>query len=203
MPCGRLRHAKQWRFRGRESGQGLVEFALVGSLFFFLIFSIVNAGFFLFGRNAVQHAADIGVAAIAAEGDCSNGSNCTGSDADQVGISRMGSAGLKTTPLIKVTEIDVWHEVQSSSGVLSDDNTCDTNGDGPGTGSSACENKYDVNGNILNSGGKIPWPPSVRNVTHTSADYAKLVITYKYTLLVGTTTFTLSTNNTFRLEPQT
>lgn len=173
----------------------MVEFALVGSLFFFLIFSVVNAGFFLFGRNAIQHAADVGVAAIAAEGNCSNGTNCTGSDADQVGISRMVGAGLKSTPLISVTEIDVWHELQSTGGILSDDTT--------GCSGGPCENRYDVNGNVLNSGGTIPWPPSGRNVTHASADFAKLVITYSYRLLVGTTTFTLTTNNTFRLEPQT
>ena len=88
-----------------QSGQGLVEFALVGSLFFALIFSIINAGFFLYGRNAVQHAADIGVATIAAEGNYDNSVDPAPNDADQVAISRMGPAGLITTPLIKARQL--------------------------------------------------------------------------------------------------
>ena len=56
----------------RSSGQGLVEFAIVGGLLFFLIFSVMNAGFYLYGANAMQYAADIGVATIAAEGNYDN-----------------------------------------------------------------------------------------------------------------------------------
>jgi hypothetical protein len=210
MACGAFRRAKRTKSNRTKSGQGLVEFALVGGLFFFLLFSIINAGFFLYGRNAVQHAADVGVAAIAAEGDCvAVPVKCptpptTTGDADQVGISRMGAAGLTTTPLTTVTEIDVWHEIQQSSGVFVDDMTCSAGG-GSGTGSIACQNRYDVNGNVLNSGA-LPWPPAKRGVCGTcsaGADFAKLVITFKYQMLVGNTTFTLTTNNVFRLEPQT
>ena len=210
MASGRLRHAKRTKSNRTKSGQGLVEFALVGGLFFFLLFSIINAGFFLYGRNAVQHAADVGVAAIAAEGNCvAVPVKCptpptTTGDADQVGISRMGAAGLTTTPLTTVTEIDVWHEIQQSSGVFVDDMTCSSGG-GSGTGSIACQNRYDVNGNVLNSGA-LPWPPAKRGICGTcagGADFAKLVITFKYQMLVGNTTFTLTTNNVFRLEPQT
>ena len=58
--------------RRRSSGQGLVEFAIVGGLLFFLIFSVMNAGFYLYGANAMQYAADIGTATIAAEGNYDN-----------------------------------------------------------------------------------------------------------------------------------
>jgi TadE-like protein len=209
MASGRLRHAKRTKSNRTKSGQGLVEFALVGGLFFFLLFSIINAGFFLYGRNAVEHAADVGVAAIAAEGNCAaQPVNCptpptTTGDADQVGISRMDAAGLTTTPLTTVTEIDVWHEIEQSSGVFVDDMTCSAGG-GSGTGSIACENRYNTAGTVLNSGA-LPWPPATRSVCGTcsgGADFAKLVITFKYTMLVGNTIFTLTTNNLFRLEPQ-
>ena len=205
MASGRLRHAKRTKSNRTKSGQGLVEFALVGGLFFFLLFSIINAGFFLYGRNAVQHAADVGVAAIAAEGNCvAVPVKCAAptGDADQVGISRMGAAGLTTTPLMTVTEIDVWHEIQNSSGVFVDDATCSPGG-GSGTGSANCQNRYNVDGSVI--GGQLPWPPNTRSVCGTcpaGADFAKLVITFKYNMLVGNTSFTLTTNNVFRLEPQ-
>ncbi len=41
----------------------------------------------------------------------------------------------------------------------------------------------------------------MRNVGPTP-DYAKLVIHFQYTLLIGTTTFISTTVNLFRLEPQ-
>ena len=44
----------------------------MGGLLFFLIFSVMNAGFYLYGANAMQYAADIGVATIAAEGNYDN-----------------------------------------------------------------------------------------------------------------------------------
>ena len=43
--------------------------------------------------------------------------------------------------------------------------------------------------------------PPVRNVGP-QPDYAKLVIKFSYTLLIGTTTFNSTTVNLFRLEPQ-
>lgn len=188
MATRRLRHAKQTSVRRTQSGQGLVEFALVGSLFFFLIFSIVNAGFFLYGRNAVQHAADVGVATIAAEGNYANPADPAPNNADTVGISRMDTAGLTTTPLISVTEIDVYHELQQANGTLVDDTSC----------SGACVNRYSVRGNVI---GTVKWPPGRRDVGSTP-DFARLVIQYKYSMLVNNATFTLSTDNTFRLEPQ-
>lgn len=205
LASGRLRRAKRTGCTHAKSGQGLVEFALVGGLFFFLIFSIVNAGFFLYGRNAVAHAGDVGVATLAAEGNCVNTSpNCTASDADQVAIARMASAGLTTTPLITVTEIDVWREVPQSDGSFIDDNTCSPGG-GSGTGAIACENRYTRSGTVLNVGA-LPWPPSTRNACGSCSggpDFARLVVKYSYRLLVGQTTFNLNTNNIFRLEPQT
>ncbi len=105
--------------RRRSSGQGLVEFAIVGGLLFFLIFSVMNAGFYLYGTNAMQYAADIGVAAIAAEGNYDNTGIPQPNNADTVAIARMDSDGLTSTPLVTVTEVDVYKETVTA-GVFAD-----------------------------------------------------------------------------------
>jgi hypothetical protein len=183
----------------------MVEFALVGGLFFFLVFSIMNAGFFLYGRGAVQYAADIGVATIAAEGNCpaENGSSCqpdpagcsiAGSDADQVALCRMDQAGLTTTPLFKVTQIVVWEESEQANGTFANVTS--------GCPGGPCEDIYNVYGTVVNNGGTAPWPPNDRNVSPNNSSFVELSITYQYSLLVSPGTFTLTTNNIFRLEPQ-
>ncbi len=174
--------------RRRSSGQGLVEFAIVGGLLFFLIFSVMNAGFYLYGANAMQYAADIGVAAIAAEGNYDNTGIPQPNNADTIAIGRMDSDGLQSTPLVSVSEVDVYKETVTA-GVFSDATGC---------AAGVCENRYTASGSTI---GTIQWSPAVRNVGPTP-DYAKLVIHFSYTLLIGTTTFTSTTVNLFRLEPQ-
>jgi Flp pilus assembly protein TadG len=178
--------------RRRSSGQGLVEFAIVGGLLFFLIFSVMNAGFYLYGTNAMQYAADIGVAAIAAEGNYDNTGIPQPNNADTIAIARMDSDGLTSTPLVTVTEVDVYKETVTA-GVFADAMTC-------GGGSTLCENQYTSTGALIPLT-TVEWNPAVRNVGPTP-DYAKLVIHFKYTLLIGTTTFNSTTVNLFRLEPQ-
>jgi Flp pilus assembly protein TadG len=199
--------------RPGESGQGAVEFALVGGLFFFLVFSLVNAGFFLYGRTAVQHAADVGMAAISAEGRCtaSGGpclaiaSNCPNyqggamqNNADEVAICLMDQAGLTTTPLTTVTSIQVWQVEQNADGTPND--SC--NNTGSGTGSLPCntanENTYDVYGNASIHG----WPVTSRDVSTSGSSFARLIIYYRYSLAATNQTFAVSTSNVFRLEPQ-
>jgi Flp pilus assembly protein TadG len=174
--------------RRRASGQGLVEFAIVGGLLFFLIFSVMNAGFYLYGANAMQYAADIGVATIAAEGNYNNTGIPQPNNADTVAIARMDRDGLTSTPLVSVTEIDIYKETVTS-GVFSDATGC---------AAGTCVNKYTATGTVI---GTVQWSPAVRNVGPTP-DYAKLVIHFQYTLLIGTTTFNSTTINLFRLEPQ-
>jgi Flp pilus assembly protein TadG len=170
----------------RSSGQGLVEFAIVGGLLFFLIFSVMNAGFYLYGANAMQYAADIGVATIAAEGNYDNTLIPQPNNADTIAISRMDNVGLISTPLVKVTQVDIYKE-SVTGGVFTDANTC----------GGLCENIYNANGTAVS----VAWNPAVRNVGPTP-DYAKLVIKFQYSLLIGSTTFLSTTTNLFRLEPQ-
>jgi len=176
--------------RRRSSGQGLVEFAIVGGLLFFLIFSVMNAGFYLYGANAMQYAADIGVATIAAEGNYDNTLIPQPNNSDTIAIARMDTDGLNSTPLVKVTQVDVYKETVTA-GVFADSYTC-------GSGATLCENSYTATGTVI---GTVEWNPAVRNVGPTP-DYAKLVIHFQYTLLIGTTTFNSTTVNLFRLEPQ-
>jgi Flp pilus assembly protein TadG len=178
------------RNRRGSRGQGLVEFAIVGGLLFFLIFAIMNAGFYLYGANAMQYAADIGVATVAAEGNYSNPAAPAPNNADAVALSRMAAVGLNSTPLVKVTEVDIYKETVTA-GVFSDASTC-------GGGSTLCENIYNSSGVLQ---GALNWNPAVRNVGP-QPDYAKLVIKFSYSLLIGTTTFNSTTVNLFRLEPQ-
>ncbi len=147
----------------------------------------MNAGFYLYGANAMQYAADIGVATIAAEGNYSNPLAPAPNNADAVALSRMGGVGLNSTPLVKVTEVDVYKE-SVTAGVFSDA-MC---------GAVVCENVYNGAGVLQ---GALNWNPAVRNVGP-QPDYAKLVIKFSYTLLIGTTTFNSTTVNLFRLEPQ-
>lgn len=218
-----MRWIAQPQRRGKrpgQSGQGAVEFALVGGLFFFLVFSIVNAGFFLYGRDAVEHASDVGVAALATEGACTgpNGvclsipATCPNSgqppDADEVAICEMNQSGLTSAPLIHVTEIDIYQVAQSNGVPVS---SCGSNGTGSGTspcnsttgcgsgGTSGCEDAYLVNGA---NGSVDNWPDHARSVSPSGADFLRLVVKFNYSLIATSGSISMSTSNVFRLEPQ-
>jgi hypothetical protein len=181
--------------RRRSSGQGLVEFSLVGGLFFFLLFSVMDAGFYLYGANTVQYAADIGTAAIAAEGNYSNPNAAAPNEADTVSIARMVKAGLNNIPLVKVTEIDIWKETDTN-GVFADDTSDALCNNGP------CENIYNGAGVLQNPiNGAAPWAATVRNIGP-EPDYAKMLIHFQYSVLIGTLTIHSTSVNVFRLEPQ-
>ena len=210
-----MRWIAQPQSRGKrpgQSGQGAVEFALVGGLFFFLVFSIVNAGFFLYGRSAVEHAADIGVATISAEGNCpqANGGLCVGfptgycpnssqtTTADEVAICRMYQAGITSAPLVKVVQIVLWKETESNGTFIDDP----TDNCGPFS-NLACEDIYNVAGATLNSGGVLPWPAHDRTVDGINGpDFARLAITFNFSLIGTTGSIQMTTSNVFRLEPQ-
>jgi hypothetical protein len=200
----------------------MVEFALVGGLFFFLVFSLVNAGFFLNGRDAVEHAADAGVAALSEEGSCSvtGGiclaitSNCPNYDgghmastADELAICEMNESGLVSAPLIHVTAIDIYKVLQSDGAPV---DTCGSNGTGAGTspcnapvgcvvGTTCLEDAYSVDGV---NGPVDNWLDSSRNVSPASADFVRLVVQFNYSLIATSGSISMSTSNVFRLEPQ-
>ncbi len=203
-----MRWIAQPQRRGKrpgQSGQGAVEFALVGGLFFFLVFSIVNAGFFLYGRAAVQHAADVGVALLSTEGQCMTytvgglcialASNCPNYDlgttpptADEVAVCAMDQQGFDGTPLVTVSSIAIWKVTEQSNGTFT---TVTSGCSGP------CEDEYGVNGNTILDN----WPPSSRVVVG-SPDFAELQVTFSYRLIATSGSLTMTTDNVFRMEPQ-
>ncbi len=210
--------------RSGRAGQGLVEFALVGGLFFFLIFGVVNGGLFLFGRSAIEHAASVGMQTLAGEGDCTTATgicaappaHCPSADADAVAICRMDAAGLTGTALITVGQVEIARVVERNGAPVTTcasdgtapgtgaaaciDQTCDSRGDGPGTGSLPCANLYSATGART----QYQWPAGIRDVSSSGADFAELVIHFRYQLagMPAGTAISMVTTNVFRLEPQ-
>jgi hypothetical protein len=192
----------------------MVEFALVAPIFFFGLFAIVDGGMLLYSMNAVDQAATVGANTIAAAG--------RDSLADINAVQKMVSAGLGSTTLISVSEIDVMQLVDNPAGGFS------TNSDGSpkvqtgcsgGPNSGQCVDRYTFTGSGSNATVNVldgtcassvdqsqcpPWRPSARNVANGTSSFVGLKITYTYHYFFGSTsTFTLSTTKTFRLEPQT
>ena len=222
-----LQHHRDPHSRAGQSAQGMVEFAIAGGLFFFLVFGIVNGGLFLFGRGAVEHAADVGMQTLAEEGDCTLAvgtcatppSGCSSASADEVAICRMDAAGLTGTVMISVSQVDIWRVQEKNGAPVSTcgssgtgtgtspclDYTCSSSGAGPGTGALACENEYSATGTLQNgnASGVPPWPPGIRDVTASNADFAELVIDFSYHIAgMPGAPISMTTTNVFRLEPQ-
>ncbi len=195
--------------RRRRRGQGLVEFALVGPVFFLVLFAMIDGGMLLYTVNAVDQSATIGSNSIAALGRVH--------DADIQALTKMQSAGLTTTPLIKVTEIDVEELVTNANG-----DSFATNADGSpqietgctnGPNGGECVDRYQFSGGTIVALDEAsgctdtslcpPWPPLARDVSNGQSSFVGLVISYSYTFFthVGPT-FNLTATKTFRLEPQ-
>lgn len=172
----------------------MAEFALVGGLFFFLMFSIVNAGVFLYGRNTIDYTADVGVAEIAAMGQGNvqvqlpNGTNAaTGYNVDQVAIQWMDADGLTALPLTKVTSIAICKQTQNADGSFTNSGECNT---------------YSQNGTAQGTTGG-GWAQGSRNVSSaTGPDFGSLTINYQYQLVASNTMFTITNTTMFRLEPE-
>jgi Flp pilus assembly protein TadG len=185
------------RFQGAQS---TIEFALAAPIFFFIFFSIINGGLLLFSRNAIQHAADVGAAEIAAQGNSGN--------ADQLAMQEMNGAGLNNAVLTKVTAITVQKEDQvgtASSQTLNPDTT--------GCGGSPCEMQYTYTGvtGAAPSGytctGTCTWPSTSRIVSQTvglggNPDFALVTVKYTFATIGHFTTFQLTAKVVLRLEPQ-
>jgi TadE-like protein len=205
--------------RRRKHGQGLVEFAIVAPVFFFVIFAMIDGGFFLFSVNAVDQATTVGSNAIAGLGKVSS--------ADITAMQRIAaSAGLETTSLVTVKELDVEELVTNAT---TDGFTVHADGTpviqtgctgGPtGTdGTNECIDQYKfggsgsnppivvINGTCLSSVDASqcpPWPPSSRDITNGESSFVALKVSYSYRFLTGISgTVNLFTTKTFRLEPE-
>jgi len=206
------------RRRRRKHGQGLVEFMIVVPVFFFVIFAMIDGGLLLYSINAVDQSTTVGSNSIAGLGLASN--------ADIGSLQKMSSAGLQTTSLVKVVEIDVEELVTNATNdgfsVHADGTPVIQTGCAGGPtgvdGSNECVNRYKYSGAsvvvmdawsscLMSSGDPSqcpPWPPAVRNVVngHSSFVALKVSYTYRFFTQVGGT-FNLTALKTFRLEPET
>jgi hypothetical protein len=192
-----------------------VEFALVGGLFFFLVFGVVNGGFGLYSVNAIQHAADVGAGVIADEG------NLVTADTD--GIAAMEQAGLTHVVLTTVTGITLQEEdscTYSDGALLT--TTSSPGCPGPpsggysgqvlspdlhGCGGYPCEQQYTLSAGAWSCTGTCDWAPGVRVITQGpdlsgSPNFARLQIFYTFSTVAAANTFNLTATVVFRLEPQ-
>jgi hypothetical protein len=180
----------------------MVEFALIAPLFFFLFFSVINGGIFLFSRSAIQHSANSGSVQWATQGSASG--------ADAAAFNAMDSNGLKNIVLTKVSQVTLQLMSQNSTtGVLTAASTCGSGG------TQLCEQVF-----TPSAGGTCPvagwtcttqnWPASARNDGEDGLggglgnppDFAQATIYYSYSTIGSFATFHLTANIVFRLEPQ-
>jgi Flp pilus assembly protein TadG len=180
----------------------MVEFALVMPVFFAAIWGIINGGLLLYSMNAVAHSAQIGSMSIAASGDVPN--------TDILGVQRMAQAGLGTTALVTVTEIDVEELENSPTGGYQTSNgspviqTGCAGARGTFAGTGDCVDRYSftdnagsVTVNVLDPGCTAsvdvsqcpPWTPESRSVsndltgqspTGSGCSYVELVVSYHF-----------------------
>ncbi len=206
------------RRRRRKHGQGLVEFMIVAPVFFFTIFAMIDGGLLLYSINAVDQSTTVGSNSIAGLGLASN--------ADIASIQKMATAGLQTTALIKVTEIDVQELVTNATNdgfsVHADGTPKIQTGCAGGPtgvdGANECVNRYTFSGSAVvatdawsscasSSGDPSqcpPWPPSVRNVVNGLSSFVALKVSYSYRFFTDVGgNFNLTALKTFRLEPET
>src|ERR1035437_7348560 len=102
-----LRHCPD---RAHRSGQSAVEFALIAPFLFFLMFTVLNGGIFMFAKNSADNANTIGSLAVAAAGRDVN--------ADTLAVTRMSTNGLGANGFLTVQEIDIYKLNQTASGGL-------------------------------------------------------------------------------------
>jgi Flp pilus assembly protein TadG len=196
-------HSRSARYRRtgtrRHSGQSLVEFALLAPIFFFVLLGTVDGGLLLYSKGSIDHAADVGFTSLAALGNCVSVPNCPSSDADQVAIARMRTAGLGSPALAKIDYITVSLMVQHSDGSIQAAVSGDPQYINECT-ALPCANRYLLDGSSLMSN----WTIANRSVTNGSADFVKLDIKYEYQYFaVDQPTLTITVTKVFRLEPQT
>ncbi|MGO8687678.1 MAG: TadE/TadG family type IV pilus assembly protein [Candidatus Dormibacteria bacterium] len=201
----------------------MVEFALVMPVFFGAIWAVINGGFLLYSMNAVAHSALIGTDSI--------GAYANDPGADVYSIQRMAAAGLDTTALVRVTEIDVEELQDNPSGGYMESNgnpVIQTGCTGVrGFPATDCVDRYVFSGPVssltvtaLDPASPCtdisqcpPWTPESRSVSDDATgqspqgigtSYAALVIHYNYSFFGAPAGgLSLTSTSTFRLEPQT
>ncbi len=183
--------------RRRQSGQTLVEFALVAPLLLVVIFGTIEFCFLYQSANTVGFAAREGarVGAVLGPTDAAADSKII----QAIFNATSGGAGLLFSQ-IQMIEIFKSSENGSVPAVL------------PSCMQAANEDVYDGQGNVCPANAcavtTVCWPPNVRNATFNAADYLGVRITYVYNWV---TSFVSASQGQFKtssvsiqlIEPQT
>jgi Flp pilus assembly protein TadG len=141
----------------------LVEFGLVGGVFFAIMFGAVDAGLLMYVHNAASHAAQVGMITLADEG--------TTSTADTDAITQLVAAGSGLTTIGHLDEIDIYQvyvcDWQSSTNPSQCTNQS-TQPDGTivaAASNSIYYNAYKPDGTCLSNcvGGAVQWASGSRS----------------------------------------
>ena len=166
----------------------MVEFAIVAPVFFFSLVATIDGGLLMFVIGSGNHAAGIGEITLADEGNLAT--------ADCDAITNIAAAGLGTTGLDKITEVDIYQLDQDAQGNLSPDGT-NYNAYPPADIRSNSQCSTDT------TAGKFPWPPSSRFVSASNLTNIGLSIKYTYSYLaLNHPALAVVETRYFRLEPQ-
>lgn len=131
------------RGNASESGQTMVEFALVGAVFLLLVFGMFDLAYYFYGRVTLQNAVRQ-AARYAITGNCGSGSSCFGNN---------GSAGDRVSTLI-TTVVNYSFGLVTCNGWSGSYCTASSNVAitcQPASGSGSCSNLYQDGAN--NAGG--------------------------------------------------
>lgn len=201
-----MRAARRRRRRGR--GQSLVEFALCAPIVFAILFGVINGGLFMYAKNAVARATNVGSVTMAAEGKAQT--------VDLDTLTAMQKAGVGANSLVGVQSVE-FARVQYSAGcqcyqVV----TGASSGCSDASGNTDCRNTYDISGNALWSYNSTscpssdpnytwhcpPWLPANRDVSASGANMVRITVHYTFTFPATGKSFTSDAVNVFRLEPK-
>jgi Flp pilus assembly protein TadG len=182
----------------RSHGQSLVEFALVGPIFFVVLFGALNAGLLMFSINAADQTANVGAHQLAALGDYDgappagsglpNPSNADAIALDAMQRTGLDSAGTASALSYRITKLDPT-TLQPYYG--STNCTIAMGG---------CYEQYTV----ATQSWSGDWAAGTgqRNTASATADYVQLDVNYTYTWLMTGASLHLTATRVFRLEPQ-
>jgi hypothetical protein len=183
--------------RRRQSGQTLVEFALVAPMLLLVIFGTIEFCFLYQSTNTVGFAAREGARVGAVLGP-------TDSAADSKIIQAIFNATSSGAGLLfsQIQMIEIFKS--NENGAVPPPLASCTQPTAP-----PYEDVYDGNGNACPPGaGSLNWPPSARNATFNNADYLGVRITFVYNWV---TSFVSASQGQFKtsavsiqlIEPQT
>jgi Flp pilus assembly protein TadG len=193
------RHPSSRRAAQKGSyGQSLVEFALVGPVFFVVLFGALNAGLLMFSVNAADQTANVGAHQLAALGDYV-GSPPAGSSlpnpttADAIALEAMqrtglNSAGTASAVSYRITKLDPTTLQPYYNGT-----NCTVAMGG-------CYWVYTVS--TASWSGDWAAGTGQRNTASATADYVRLDVNYTYSWLIGVGVSHFTATRVFRLEPQ-